>query len=185
MNLNEAKQLLKKSGYAVLKEDADLEAKEKARLQEVIDKFKERGYDAKLITDPKGFLKVSVDTENNGRVFVVYETMDDSFVPVPEIPVYGAQLRLWAQGFHSYEIDELVDYILEPKYNDRQRVNEWVTPMRFSYIIKFGQIQGKWEEEVEVFAYSIVDAAQQAEKLRNESELYRQGAILSIRMNGH
>ena len=25
---------------------------------------------------------------------------------------------------------------------NKQQVNEWVTPMRFSYIIKFGQIQG-------------------------------------------
>ena len=48
---------------------------------------------------------------------------------------------------------------------DEQQVNEWVTPMRFSYIIKFGQIQGEWEEEVNVLAYSIVDAAEQAAKL--------------------
>lgn len=66
---------------------------------------------------------------------------------------------------------------------DKQQVNEWVTPMRLPYIIKFGQIQGKWKEEVKVFAYGIGDAAKQAEEMRNESELYRQGAILSIRMD--
>lgn len=65
---------------------------------------------------------------------------------------------------------------------DKQQVNEWVTPMRFSYIIKFGQIQGKWEE-VKVLAYSIVDAAKQAEEMRNKDERYRHGAILSIRMD--
>lgn len=66
---------------------------------------------------------------------------------------------------------------------DEQQVNEWVTPMRFSYIIKFGQIQGEWEEEVKVLAYSIIDAAEQAAKMRNENERYRHGAILSIRMD--
>ena len=66
---------------------------------------------------------------------------------------------------------------------DKQQVNEWATPMRFSYIIKFGQIQGKWEEEVKVLAYNIVDAAKQAEEMRNGHELYKHGAILSIRMD--
>ena len=66
---------------------------------------------------------------------------------------------------------------------DEQQVNEWTTPMKFAYVVKFGQIQGEWEEDVTINAYGIAEAAKMAEEMRSENEKYLKGAILSIKLD--
>ena len=72
---------------------------------------------------------------------------------------------------HGYDIEK----------NGRRQINEWLGMYKMSYIVTFGNWDQEYSsdtEQVEILAWSISEAAQEAEKMLKN----KKGTILAIEL---
>ena len=195
MNLNEAKQILKKNGFIT-------EATIKTRAIESIDDVIEwilaedvadmsdiKKIDSQTVYIKPEFpgdsgIKIIID-KNNNEIRITHGSAGVFYVSELTIGALNHAWREMTEAAKLGQVDEAKQILKNHGYSIRKsgrRLNEWLGMYKITYTVVFGNIDGDWAEEVEIPAYCISEAAKIAENMRMDDDKYNKGAILAIKL---